>query len=156
MVDAAGQAFAPDEHEDSFTEYAQLLRRNQALPDVDLGGNDEAATDLLDVGIYLGIGLAVLGQVGLRVLSVVADLAIERSAEGISAAAARLFRRRRGADADPVLEPTAQGAAVILRISEQVATQLGPQIPGGSEQAQLIVTVQLQVLADQDERFPAE
>ena len=110
---------------------------------LDLGGGDGTSTELVDVDIYLGIGLALLGQVGVRVLGVVADLAIERSTEGLCRAAAKLVRRRAGSDATP--EPTPEGQVLIVQLSDQVTAHL----PLTAEQARMIVAVQLAALAEQ-------
>lgn len=147
MVDVAGRTFARDEHEDSFDDFALIVRRIQSVPDLDAGGTDEASTDLIDIDIYLGIGLALLGQVGVRVLDAVADMAIERSAQAVCHAAAKLFRRKDDSLVpESASEPTPDGQAVIARVRELVVTQL----PLTAEQATMIVTVELAVLAEQD------
>lgn len=101
MVDASARQVCPDEWADAFDEYADLARQLGALPGTTRSSvDDEDSAGVLDGGVVLGIGLALLGQVAVRVLDCLVDVGIERVAE-VGARRLWLRFRRRGARPHP-------------------------------------------------------
>lgn len=93
MVDAAGQAVAPDEHRDLFDDYARLLRTTRVLPDAAGTDADDRAAGIADGPIFRGVGLALLGHLAGRLLAIATDLALEK---GLTGAATLVGTLRRG------------------------------------------------------------
>ncbi|OAA27789.1 hypothetical protein UG55_1007117 [Frankia sp. EI5c] len=160
MVDASGRRFAPEEHEDFFDDYADIVTGNGALPVFDPGRSDDAATGVLDVDVFLGIGLAVLGQIALRVLAALEDLAADGTVSGVTLFARRLFRRgpvdphdpSAGTETDQARDAATEAKVTVDvvagQLTEQVRVALPTALAVDAAQLQLIVTVQIQALAD--------
>lgn len=165
MVDKSAAAVAPDEHADAFEDFADIVRETRTVPGFDPADGDEAAAGMLDVDIYLGVGLALLGQIGLQVLSSMTDLAVRRGVRNVVDLTRRLFRRGPAAgsavattgpadgeattaDGEVVLD--GEAAAVVDAVSRAVLVQIGGQVPVTPEQIRVIVTIQLRAIAESD------
>src|SRR5262245_14567738 len=108
MVDRSGRELAPDEHESVFADYAAIALATGTVPGLDTDGRDDSAAGMLDVDIYLGIGLALLGQIGVKVLNTLTDMAVQRGAHSTVDLVGRLFRRRRTPAGPDPMTPEAQ------------------------------------------------
>jgi hypothetical protein len=91
VVDAAGQAVAPDEHRDLFDDYAHLLRTTRVLPGAI--AQPDRATPITKGADFSGIGLALLGRLGGRLLTIAAGMAAETGLSDAPAFVRELLRR---------------------------------------------------------------
>jgi hypothetical protein len=112
MVDAAGQAVAPDEHRESFDDYARLLRATRVLPDAIGNPADDSAAGNTDRPIFRGIGLALLGHLGGRLLAIATNLALEEGLAGAETVAGQLLRRGDQGDVEALAERTVNSVDV--------------------------------------------
>ena len=129
MVDAAARSVAPEEYHDAFEDYASQARATGVPPGTGAAG----AAGIADAAIFLGMGLALLGHLGMRVLAVATDMAIKKGLADAGSLARRLLRRRdRGA---------------VEAMAEQVLDSADP--PAGADRAMLVqvVIIQIQALA---------
>jgi len=124
MVDASARAMAPEEREDAFDEFAELLRRNKAVPGFDLDASDRSRADIVDASVFLGVGLTLLGIIASKVLSVALDMAIKEGLSGALAALRRHFRR----DDPSSVKGIAEEVGADPRIPRQVTPQVVQQI----------------------------
>lgn len=132
MVDAAARSVAPEEYHDAFEDYASQARATGVPPGTGIAGADRSAAGIADAAIFLGMGLALLGHLGVRVLAVATDMAIKKGMADAGSLARRLLRRRdRGA---------------VEAMAEQVLDSADP--PAGADRAMLVqvVIIQIQVL----------
>jgi hypothetical protein len=74
MVDAAAAVVAAAEREDSFEEYAALVRRIRRVPGYDPAAGDGSSAGVVDVSLFLGIGLALLGPIAVQTLNAVVEM----------------------------------------------------------------------------------
>ncbi|WP_344902246.1 hypothetical protein [Actinomadura meridiana] len=141
MVDASAAAVAPDEREDSFDDYADLMRHEHVLPGTETQPVDPSAAGIADSFIFLGMGLAFLGQVAFNVLNIATDMAIER---GVESAAAFLRRKiRKETDPDPAEEITRR---ILLH------AELPPEVD--VQELRLVITIQVTVIQTGTEQQP--
>ena len=132
MVDRSGRQVAADEHEDVFEEYRAIALSTGSLPGLGAGTRDPAAAGMLDVDVFLGVGLALLGQIGVQVLAKLGEIAVEKSADGIAG-----FVRARLKEKSPLADA----------VTAQVVVRLG-DLPVTAEQVKVIVLLQLEAVAD--------
>lgn len=136
MVDASARVVAPEEHEDLFEEFAEEFREGGVVPGADPGPVDDADTGIVDTHVFLGIGLTLLGQIAVKVVSVATDMALERGIREATAYVVKLFR---GSDA------TADEAAATV-------TSRLPETPGIDEETlRRVVRAQLEAWARTDD-----
>jgi hypothetical protein len=124
MVDASAKIIASEERDDAFDEFAELVRRNKAVPGAGPTASDRSRADIVDASIFLGVGLTLLGMIASRALSVALDMAIE---EGLTDALAFLRRRFRPDDPSSLKTITDEVAAS-PQISQQVTSPVVQQI----------------------------
>ena len=141
MVEAAARVVALEEYEDAFDEYARVLRSTRVAPGAARHSSDKSAAGIAETSIFLGVGLAVLGQIATRVLSVASDMAIKK---GLTDAAAYLRKLRHDKD-DAALDavaarviatvevPAAVDSSVITRVVQLQIEVLGA--PAGESQS---------------------
>lgn len=97
MVDASAALVAPEDRDDLFEEFAAEMRETGQVPGEDGAWDDAADADIADAHVFLGIGLTLLAQVAVKVVSAVTDMAVER---GIREAATYLRGLVRGEAGD--------------------------------------------------------
>lgn len=113
MVDAAAAVVAAAEREDSFDEYAALVRRIRRVPGYDPGAGDGSSAGVVDVSLFLGIGLALLGPIAVQTLNAVAAMA---------------GRFGRGTDPETESAEIARRVARAVRPSKEVPTETVEQV----------------------------
>lgn len=98
MVDASAAVVAPDERDDLLAEFAEDLRETGLIPGVDGAWDDDADADIADAQVFLGIGLTLLGQIAVKVISVATDLAVEHGVREAASYVVGLVRGDRTED----------------------------------------------------------
>lgn len=137
MVAAAAEAVAPEEYDDAFEEYARQARATGVLPgSVDVGA-DRSAAGIADGAIFLGMGLALLGHLGGRVLAIATDLAIKKGLADAGSLARRLLH---GGDREEV-----------EAMAEQVVDSADPPAAADRQALVQVVIIQIQVLGRAEE-----
>lgn len=134
MVEVAAREVALDEYEDTFGEYSRLLRSVRVVPGAAVRRRaDKSAAGIAEAGIFLGVGLGLLGQVAIQVLTTAEDMAITK---GLASAAEYLKKVIRGKDEVAVDEVAARVIATI-------------EVPAGTDPALIkrVVRIQVEVLS---------
>jgi hypothetical protein len=146
MVERSAAVVAPEEYEDDFEDYVAVLEATRTPPGLDPRAGGGASAGILDVDIFLGMGLALLGQTGLKVLETIGEMAIERGARNGMDLARRLFRRRSAAVGEQPTDPDV--VAVLDALTQTVRVAVVRELPITTEQLRLVVTIQVQAIAD--------
>ncbi|MGW0628799.1 hypothetical protein [Streptomyces sp. NPDC002758] len=140
MVDASAAVVAPEDREDLFEEFAEDLRETGRVPGDESAPLDDADAGIADTHVFLGIGLTLLGQLAVKVVSVVTDMAVER---GIREAVAFVVKLLRG---DEPGQPSV----------DDVADAIAPRLPASAEldeeTLRVIVRSQLEAWARAESR----
>lgn len=142
MVDVAAQAVAPDEHRESFADYARLLRSTRTLPSTSYAGDGEGSAEAAAGAIDLKVGLPLLGHLGGRLLAVAAEQAQLNRLVDASGLARDLLRRRDQDGIEALAERTVDAT----------------KVPAGTDRAVLVhvVLVQINVLGATQAAGPDE
>ncbi|MFE6774531.1 hypothetical protein [Streptomyces sp. NPDC057702] len=112
MVDASAAVVAPEERDDLFDEFAEDMRESGRVPGEDSAWDDGADADIADAQVFLGIGLTLLGQIAVKVVSVATDMALERGVRDAARYVVGLARGERdGDDEDATQTPAPTGTA---------------------------------------------
>ncbi|MFC4054633.1 hypothetical protein ACFOY4_33505 [Actinomadura syzygii] len=124
MVDASAAAVAPDERDDSFDDYADLMRTERILPGTESHPVDDSAAGLADALIFLGMGLTFLGHVAFTVLNVATNMAIERGVENAVTYLRKKFRKDEIVDhvmeeltLPPEVDPSEMRTVIVIQVT---------------------------------------
>lgn len=153
MVDNSARQLCPLEWEDGFSEYAEQVTATSCVPGENLGRMDEGAVGIIDAGVFLGIGLAFLGQVAVHVLWTLTDLGVEKIAESASGRVRAWYRHARGSGNGKDEKPGAarEGGPAELDVgalADEIAARIGPAVATAAPQVTIEVlktTVRLQL-----------
>ncbi|HKT03253.1 MAG TPA: hypothetical protein VJT31_27305 [Rugosimonospora sp.] len=146
MVDASAAVLAPDERDEDFDEYADVVRRTGRVPGFDPKGSDGSAAGMFDASLFLGVGLAFLGQIAMLTLAKVTDMAIEKGLSSAGELVRRVWRARGpGAEPDSV-------DGLVAELTRRTVAAVGSveEVPAG--QVEVIVTLQVRALVGRDAR----
>jgi hypothetical protein len=153
MVRASSAVVAPEEHEDAFDEYAALVRAIKEVPGEEPGVGDKSAAGMFDTGLFLGVGLALLGQIALHILKVAADEAIKEGTKGVGRVLrGRVGRQMGGESASKPIVASRDNevrASISQELVEKVVTTLPPEQHVPTEALTLIVSLQVDAMVKQ-------
>ncbi|KAK1185402.1 hypothetical protein B7755_049405 [Streptomyces sp. NBS 14/10] len=121
MVDASAAVVAPEDREDLFSEFAEDMRESGRIPGEDSALADDADAGIADTHVFLGIGLTLLGQIAVKVVSVATDMAVERGIREALTFVVKLFRGSEpGEDSpDDVADAVTRQLAVPAELDEE-------------------------------------
>ncbi len=130
LVDSAAKELAPDEHTEAFGDYANLARATGQLPAADEELVDPSDSGFVDGHLFLGVGLAIIGQAAVVVFNTAQQMAAEKGLRNLL----ELVRPGSGENR--------------AELEERVNISFG--IPEGvsSEEAHRLLALQIQALDD--------